>query len=168
MSFFANLPTVTVPARKFDTFVDVLTAPDRGSFRIAIRRLNTGTRDVVSSIISPAYPLNTQTAPAYAAAMAFGGSIGRNRSQPQIDAALKLIPRSHPAALEVHAWRNDGPLPAWEAQRERNYTADSNLSALTGATPAVSSPVFTGRNRDLDDSQAPADMPASTESVPFN
>lgn len=171
MSFFASLPTVAVPVRKFDTFVDVLTSPDRATFRIAIRRLDAGTKNVVAAIISPSFPLNTQTAPAYAAAMAFGGSIGRNRTQPQIDAALRVVTRTHPASTEVHAWRTDGALPAWETQRERNFIPDSNLSALTGATPAASAPrpsIFGHRSDDAPPIEMTGATAADTESVPFN
>lgn len=171
MSFFASLPTVAVPVRRFDTFVDVLTSPDRSTFRIAIRRLEAGTKNVVAAIISPSYPINAQTAPAYAAAMAFGGSLGRNRTQPQIDAALRTVSRAHPAAIEVHSWRTDGDLPAWETQRERNFTPDNNLSALTGATPAAGAsrpPVFGHRADDAAPIEMTGATAADTESVPFN
>jgi hypothetical protein len=145
MSFFASLPSVEVAPRRFDTFIDALVAPDNSSFRIAIRRLNTGTRDVVASLISPSYPLNTPAAIiGLSAVVAYGGSPSERRTLDQIKAAAAKCPRSNPAAIEVLNWRADGDLPAWEQSRDRVQRSD-DLDTITGAKPAAAP--FTGRKQ---------------------
>lgn len=143
MSFFASLPSVAVPARRFDTFVDALISPDNSGFRIAIRRLVSGEKTVVSSIISPLFPLAGDAVTALAAVIAYGGSPSERRTVEQIRASAARCPRTHPAAAEVLSWRQDGALPAWEASRERTQRAD-DLDAITGAKPAAGTP-FQGR-----------------------
>lgn len=151
-------------ARRFDTYIDCYESADGATFRVAIRRLDTVTKVPVAAIITP--PLATATMSQLRdAAVGYGDS--RRNTTDDVAAARKRCSRSSPFASFILALREDGALPdGWQTQRDRN--APAGVNTVTGSTSANG--VFTGTKpaADLDDSQAPADMPQSTESVPFN